>query len=208
MLKKFLSIAVMSGLFSSGALAEDLLAQITNGAVSDTSKGVRLLSAEEEKQVVGGYEVRFASVGNNEIWAYADYGTRGETSFVANHYAASIYGENNPNISTFRGLCGIDMQTCSDPSRKRMADFLNVTYGDYFDFRPAYIVKRNIGTSRTGSYVYFTYSTGAVDVTRGQVYKFDTTTSSIHIKSNMIIKEIQNKYKSSMESALGGWSVR
>ena len=45
----------MSGLFSSGAFAEDLLAQITNGALSDTSKGVRLLSAEEEKQVVGGY---------------------------------------------------------------------------------------------------------------------------------------------------------
>lgn len=54
MLKKFLSIAVMSSLFSSGALAEDLLAKLTNGAVSDTSKGVRLLSTEEEKQVVGG----------------------------------------------------------------------------------------------------------------------------------------------------------
>lgn len=55
MLKKVLSIAIMSGLFSSGALAEDLLAKITNGALSDTSKGVRVLSAEEERNVVGGY---------------------------------------------------------------------------------------------------------------------------------------------------------
>lgn len=54
MLKKVLSIAIMSGLFSSGALAEDLLAKITNGALSDTSKGVRVLSAEEERNVVGG----------------------------------------------------------------------------------------------------------------------------------------------------------
>lgn len=55
MLKKVLSIAIMSGLFSSGALAEDLLVKITNGALSDTSKGVRVLSAEEERNVVGGY---------------------------------------------------------------------------------------------------------------------------------------------------------
>ncbi|WP_416860735.1 hypothetical protein [Helicobacter ganmani] len=66
MLKKILSIAVMSSLFSSGALAEDLLAKITNGALSDTSKGVRLLSAEEEKQVVGGYVV--ADFGSGNEW--------------------------------------------------------------------------------------------------------------------------------------------
>ena len=65
MFKKILSIVVISGLFSSGALAEDLLAKITNGAVSDTSEGVRVLSAEEEKQVVGGYVVNFLILETN-----------------------------------------------------------------------------------------------------------------------------------------------
>ena len=82
MLKKILSIAVMSSLFSSGALAEDLLAKITNGALSDTSKGVRVLSAEEERGVVGG------------VYTYE----RGQDKRISNYGATmryTVYGQLN-----------------------------------------------------------------------------------------------------------------
>lgn len=203
----FLSTMLSLGLMGFANASEvDILATLTNGELSENSAGVKVLSLEEKMQVKGGYIVNFTTRGN-EMWAYADYGQR-EISYVANHYVASIYGENNPNISTLRGLCGIDAQTCGNPSQRRMAEFLNVTSGDYFDFRPAYIVTRNIGFSKTGKFVYFTYRTGVVDITRGQTYKFDATTSSSYVNRNMIIKEIANKYKGSMESQLGGWSVR
>lgn len=53
--KKILGILAILGLFSSASFAEDFLAKVTNGAVSDTSEGVRLLSTEEEREVVGGF---------------------------------------------------------------------------------------------------------------------------------------------------------
>ena len=40
---------------------------------------------------------------------------------------------------------------------------------------------------------------------KGQIYQFN---SSPMLNNNMIIKEITNKYKEQMESALGGWHVR
>ena len=56
MLKKFFSLAVLSSLFISSALADDLLAKISNGAISDNSKGVKVLSLDEQKEVKGGYQ--------------------------------------------------------------------------------------------------------------------------------------------------------
>ncbi len=55
MLKKFFTLAVLSSLFISSALADDLLAKISNGAISDNSKGVKVLSLDEQKEVKGGY---------------------------------------------------------------------------------------------------------------------------------------------------------
>lgn len=201
MLKKVLSIVVMSGLFSSGAFAEDLLAQITNGALSDTSKGVRLLSAEEEKQIVGGYVVNFFNSGN-ELYAVALYGQREDGSGEIDRVKEYI----NSN-GTRGGLCGIDTIDCAGPSQGRMRDYLYITNGSY-EFFPVYIVKRNIGVSNLGQkYIYFTYGTGMLDRNM-QLYKFDSATSSIHLNNSMIIKEMRDKYKTSMESTLGGWSVR
>lgn len=51
--KKILGILAILGFLSTTTFAEDFLAKLTNGAISDTSEGVRLLSAEEERGVVG-----------------------------------------------------------------------------------------------------------------------------------------------------------
>lgn len=63
---KILGILAILGFFSSASFAEDFLAKLTNGAVSDTSEGVRVLSAEEEREVVGG----FRYLGSNYGYTY------------------------------------------------------------------------------------------------------------------------------------------
>ncbi|WP_034551138.1 hypothetical protein [Helicobacter rodentium] len=59
---KILGILAILGFFSSASFAEDFLAKLTNGAVSDTSEGVRVLSAEEEREVVGGVYTHIKSM--------------------------------------------------------------------------------------------------------------------------------------------------
>lgn len=185
MLKKFLSIAVMSSLFSSGALAEDLLAKLTNGAVSDTSKGVRLLSTEEEKQVVGGYVV-------------ADFGSGNEW------YGIALYTANELQKG---GLCGLGIENCAAPSAGRLQDYAEIV-NNTIGFFPVYIVRRNIKISNLGRpYVLFNYEVGMLDRNM-QLYKFGQTTSSIYLRNNLAIKEMQNHFKTRFESNLGGWYAR
>ena len=66
----------------------------------------------------------------------------------------------------------------------------------------SYTVKKNIGYSRYGKYVYFTYGVGAFDIRTQKFYRIN---SSAILNNNMVIKEIANKYKERFESDLGGW---
>ena len=175
------------------AFAEDFLAKVSHGALSDTSPGVKKLSLEEMKGVKGGYVIQPKHNGINEYYVIARY-TKAEADYILNY----AYNVNGP-----KGLCGIGETDCVNPSKNRLLAFLNVT-NNSVDFFPMYSVKRNIGYSRYGKYVYFTYGVGVAD-SKGQMYQFN---SSPMLNNNMIIKEMANKYKEQMESALGGWHVR
>ena len=48
------------------AFAEDFLAKVSKGALSDTSPGVKKLSLEEMKEVKGGYQVLTSKLGYSE----------------------------------------------------------------------------------------------------------------------------------------------
>ncbi|ECQ7390255.1 hypothetical protein F0F28_08565 [Campylobacter jejuni] len=61
MFKKLLSVVALGALLSSSAFAEDILAKVSNGAISDNSAGVKVLSLNEMKEVKGGYEFSRAS---------------------------------------------------------------------------------------------------------------------------------------------------
>ena len=62
MKKSLLALALIFGLV--GALnAQDILALVTKGALSDNSKGVKVLSLDEMKQVKGGYLYKPFSAG-------------------------------------------------------------------------------------------------------------------------------------------------
>ncbi|HED7837008.1 hypothetical protein OLO87_07745 [Campylobacter jejuni] len=54
MFKKLLSVVALGALLSSSAFAEDILAKVSNGAISDNSAGVKVLSLNEMKDVKGG----------------------------------------------------------------------------------------------------------------------------------------------------------
>lgn len=200
-MKKFLSIALLGSLLVSCALAdEDLLAKVTNGALSDNSKDVKVLNLDEMKEVKGGYSVVFLDNGSQwnpatELYALAIY-TKEELQYMANYF-------NNSNSP--KGLCGIDQTSCSNPSSNRLTAFLQVTQGA-INLLPVYSVKRQIKVSNLGKpYVLFTYGVGAYDPNTYQMYQFN---SSAMLNNNMIIKEMANKYKGQMESALGGWYAR
>ncbi|KQI62573.1 hypothetical protein Y862_09875, partial [Campylobacter jejuni CVM 41902] len=58
-MKKIFALLALTSLLTSSVFAEDFLAKLTKGALSDTSPGVKELSLEEMKEVKGGYLVRF-----------------------------------------------------------------------------------------------------------------------------------------------------
>ena len=61
MLRTFFKLALASALTASVSLADDFLAKVSNGALSDSSAGVKKLTLDEASQVVGG---AFQSVGD------------------------------------------------------------------------------------------------------------------------------------------------
>ncbi|EOI2270210.1 TPA: hypothetical protein SAY82_001828 [Campylobacter jejuni] len=68
MFKKLLSVVALGALLSSSAFAEDILAKVSNGAISDNSAGVKVLNLDEMKEVKGGvYTFNRASNYDNVI---------------------------------------------------------------------------------------------------------------------------------------------
>ncbi|MDL0104310.1 hypothetical protein NYG95_08745 [Campylobacter felis] len=54
-MKTLSNIIILSALLINFSFANDLLAKLSNGAVSDNSQGVKVLNVDEMKQVKGGY---------------------------------------------------------------------------------------------------------------------------------------------------------
>ncbi|EKT7743240.1 hypothetical protein PXA00_001888 [Campylobacter coli] len=54
-MKTLSNIIILSALLINFSFANNLLAKLSNGAVSDNSQGVKALSLDEMKQVKGGY---------------------------------------------------------------------------------------------------------------------------------------------------------
>nr|WP_246059244.1 hypothetical protein [Campylobacter troglodytis] len=61
-------MAFLSALLSSLSLADDFLAKLTNGALSDNLAGVKKLTLDEASQVVGGYLVKFYTLRDTKLW--------------------------------------------------------------------------------------------------------------------------------------------
>ncbi|EDP7298800.1 hypothetical protein GLZ90_06810 [Campylobacter jejuni] len=74
MFKKLLSVVALGALLSSSAFAEDILAKVSNGAISDNSAGVKVLSLDEMKEVKGGYRFMRDSAFDYNAGSLSSYG--------------------------------------------------------------------------------------------------------------------------------------
>ncbi|EEU8375194.1 hypothetical protein JRQ27_001790 [Campylobacter jejuni] len=91
MLKKLLSVAALGALLSSSAFAEDILAKVSNGAISDNSAGVKVLSLDEMKEVKGGYRFQRDSAFDYYAGSLSSYGyvVLNDNDHTNNHGAVS-----------------------------------------------------------------------------------------------------------------------
>ncbi|ASE85813.1 hypothetical protein ACT6CY_07180 [Campylobacter jejuni] len=191
-MKKIFALLALTSLLTSSVFAEDFLAKLTKGALSDTSPGVKELSLEEMKQVKGGYVVEFEFFKDR----------RNLTSEV--YAIAEITLEERKNLD--KGLCGAGEDKCQNPSRDRLFAWLQVSANSPADYHPVYKVKRQIKHSNLGQpYVLFTYGVAVYNVNNGQIYQYN---SSPMLNNNRIIREIAHQYKSVIEDAMGGWNPR
>ncbi|AOH50830.1 hypothetical protein CC14983A_1767 [Campylobacter coli] len=191
-MKKIFALLALTSLLTNSVFAEDFLAKLTKGALSDTIPGVKELSLEEMKEVKGGYLVRFKFFKDrpnliSEVYAIVDF---------------SEYELSNLN----KGLCGAGEDKCQNPSRDRLFAWLQVSANSPADYRPVYKVKRQIKYSNLGQpYVLFTYGVAVYNVNNGQIYQYN---SSPMLNNNRIIREITHQYKYAIEDAMGGWNPR
>ena len=191
--KKILFSFSLLSLFLNTLWADDFLAKLTNNALSDTSQGVKKLNLKEASEVVGGYVLA--------DYHFTRQSVKLESELVFIFSATSAEIEKG-------GLCEVGKATCNNVSQRRLVDWLHAINWTG-QFHPAYIVNRKIKISDKGArYVLFSYGVGAVNSKTKQLFKFDSKTTSVLLNNNMVIKEIANKYKGSMEDILGGYNPR
>lgn len=73
-MKKLIGGLTLAALLTSSAFADDLLAKITHGKLSDNSAGVKVLSLEEMKEVKGGIFYRLNQLDRRGLhfWVLSD----------------------------------------------------------------------------------------------------------------------------------------
>ena len=207
MFQKLFSVIALSVLLANFAFANDLLAKLSNGAVSDNSVGVKILSLDEMKEVRGGYAVTTIRISQNELAALAVPDFENELGWEIKNGQIDL----EQTMKNDRGLCQMGSTQCYSnsatkkhlwQSQKRLQEFTNALDGS----NPLYTalgfsVKRNVGFNRTGKFVYFSYGVVAVNRFDGSIRN---VTNSVTLNNNIIINELKRNYKDRLESALGG----
>ncbi|EPT1527466.1 hypothetical protein ACVO4C_000509 [Campylobacter upsaliensis] len=206
-MKKLFSIVALSALLVSFSFANDLLAKLSNGVVSDNSVGVKILSLDEMKEVRGGYAVATIRISQNELAALAVPDFENELGWEIKNGQIDL----EQTMKNDRGLCQMGSTQCYSnsatkkhlwQSQKRLQEFTNALDGS----NPLYTalgfsVKRNVGFNRAGKFVYFSYGVVAVNRFDGSIRN---VTNSATLNNNIIINELKRNYKDRLESALGG----
>ncbi|EOB3230192.1 hypothetical protein ACJY7S_000940 [Campylobacter upsaliensis] len=206
-MKRLLNIIALSALLANFAFANDILAKLSNGAVSDNSVGVKILSLDEMKEVRGGYAVTTIRISQNELAALAVPDFENELGWEIKNGQIDL----EQTMKNDRGLCQMGSTQCYSnsatkkhlwQSQKRLQEFTNALDGS----NPLYTalgfsVKRNVGFNRAGKFVYFSYGVVAVNRFDGSIRN---VTNSVTLNNNVIINELKRNYKDRLESALGG----
>lgn len=181
-MKKILILIIT--VFLNTCFGEDFLLSLTNGAVSDNSPGIKVLSDAEASKVKGGYMVIPIQINSNTVVA---------RTLITNFEARKGM------------LCGPGETTCAAPSQRRVIEWSQATDNSfpYENSTPYFQVTKEIFYQGGKPYVKFVYGNGfRLNGT------FHDRTSHAMLNNNMVIREIKNAYKDSMESTLGGYHLR
>ncbi|MCX2683426.1 hypothetical protein OQH60_05740 [Campylobacter sp. MIT 21-1685] len=147
---------------------------------------------------------RFKFLTRDEVIAYAVPDEESELK-IYTHTDGTQYYFNEEGLRIYSGICGLNVTNCySNPktqkhsyeSQRRLQEVMSVVGSDPYHNFLGYTVKRNVGTSRYGSFVYFTYGVAVINERLGSHYKIH---SSNVLNYNKVIKELRNAYKNDME---------
>ena len=107
-MKKLFNVMAILSFLSIVAFAEDFLAKVTKGALSDSDKGVRLLSIEEEGKVVGGYRfIRYSKYDHYGYGrSYAFVVTSGSNTYESAYDVSREFGFNGFIVAKYRYMSG------------------------------------------------------------------------------------------------------
>nr|WP_232625418.1 hypothetical protein [Campylobacter coli] len=206
-MKKIFAFLALTSLLTSSVFAEDFLAKLTKGALSDTIPGVKELSLEEMKEVKGGYITYLKRLSDNEVIAFAKPDWNLELTLFQDSNGDQYYW-NREGLVRFGGMCGIDTTNClvngkhTYTNQQRLWETMSIVGDDPYRNFLGYTVKRNIGISNLGKrFVYFSYGVVAVNRFDGSIRN---VTNSATLNNNVIINELKRNYKDRLESALGG----
>lgn len=196
---------------TSSVFAEDFLAKLTKGALSDTSPGVKELSLEEMKEVKGGYITYLKRLSDNEVIAFAKPDWNLELTLFQDSNGDQYYW-NREGLVRFGGMCGIETTNClvngrhSYINQKRLWETMSIVGDDPYRNFLGYTVKRNIGISNLGKrFVYFSYGVAVINEQSGSWYRVK---SSPVLNNYRVVKEISSNYKDFLERYLGGYSIK
>ena len=201
MLQTFFKLALAGALTASVSLADDFLAKVSKGALSDNSVGVKKLTQDEASKVVGGYLVASG--------VFSDYAVGGVR--VTESMAIAV-----PTDFELRtgGICKMGVDTsCFIPgsydaygewkhystSIKRFNELMSATNNDPRNKFIAFTIKRTINQSNPyRPSVYYTTGASLVGISGGKIYKINSS-----IGSNEMIREMRSAYEQQLKREMG-----
>ena len=88
-MKKIVQVALLSGLLFGSALADDLLAKVSGGALTENSVGVKKLSDAEMAEVKGGWRIWY---GTEKVNGYINSAIKQpyKNNYNANKYPQTV----------------------------------------------------------------------------------------------------------------------
>ena len=102
MIKKIFVILSISTFIINLSFASDLLADLTNGKLSDNSPGVKVLSLDEKKSVKGGYVIPMLTQYETANKVSCGFGLDGcSTSYINKQAYNEFISVANPNLGEF-----------------------------------------------------------------------------------------------------------
>ncbi len=201
-MKKFFITLFLNALLVNSAFADDLLAKITNGVLSDNSKGVKVLSLDEMKEVKGGYQVVAGNVSDYTIGSIRT--TEAMAIAIPTLFELSTGGICDMGTTSSCYIPGSEIAYGHPEhytiSKTRYKELMAVTNNNPTTRFIAFTLKRTINWSNPyNPMVYYTIGASTVGLNNnGLIYKINS-----NIGSNTMIREMSAVYQQQLKKGMG-----